>query len=282
MNKRLSKFQKEYIKECLILKQLNYSQIALELGFSSTTINNYAKSINHICKSPSELKRKYTINENYFDVIDSEDKAYFLGLLYADGYNDINRNTINLSLKEQDKEILEKLSICIESNKPLQYVKIKNQNHQNQYRLVVCSKYLSQKLIELGCVSNKTFKITFPTEEQVPKELQRHFLRGYFDGDGWIGEKSLCIVGTQDFCNSLDYITKDLNINSYIRSRHPERNHNIKMFEISGRNQCKKFFHYIYDNATIYLKRKFDKWSENQLYKTNASYNIRDYKDKCA
>ena len=60
-------------------------------------------------KSQSELQRKYNIDETFFDVIDTEEKAYFLGLLYADGCNATNRNAVILSLKEDDKEILEKI-----------------------------------------------------------------------------------------------------------------------------------------------------------------------------
>ena len=50
------------------------------------------------------------INKNFFNKIDTEEKAYFLGFLYADGYNNTDRNSVALSLKEDDKEILEKYS----------------------------------------------------------------------------------------------------------------------------------------------------------------------------
>ena len=73
-------------------------------------------------KSASELKRKYPIQEDFFDVIDTEEKAYVLGLLYADGYNNTDRNSVSLSLKESDKEILEKVTSLIQPTKPLSYL----------------------------------------------------------------------------------------------------------------------------------------------------------------
>src|SRR5688572_7157509 len=51
----------------------------------------------------SKLQRKYNINHNYFDTINTEEKAYFLGLMYADGYNQQSLNRISLQLQDDDK-----------------------------------------------------------------------------------------------------------------------------------------------------------------------------------
>lgn len=89
------------------------------------------------------MAKKYTFNKNYFEKIDSEDKAYFLGLLYADGCNSTsatqNHASIVLNLQEGDKEILEKFMKYINSNKPLLY-RPKQENHNPQYRFVINSK----------------------------------------------------------------------------------------------------------------------------------------------
>jgi hypothetical protein len=63
--------------------------------------------------------RRYELNENYFDVIDSHDKAYILGFLFADGCNNPKKYTISISLQEEDKDILEKMRILIGSEKKL-------------------------------------------------------------------------------------------------------------------------------------------------------------------
>ena len=75
------------------------------------------------------MKRKYDINEDYFNEIDTKEKAYFLGFLYADGYNhkcEIRKSSssVNLSLVEQDSYILELLLRQVSSDKPLQSIKL--------------------------------------------------------------------------------------------------------------------------------------------------------------
>ena len=72
--------------------------LAKEYPVSSTAISALLKRHGYKSKTQSELQRKYEVNESFFDVIDTEEKAYFLGFLYADGYNNTDRNSVNLSL----------------------------------------------------------------------------------------------------------------------------------------------------------------------------------------
>ena len=207
--------------------------------------------------------QKYDINEAFFDNIDTEEKAYILGLLYADGYNNESRNSVNLSLIEKDKNILDKITLLIQPTKPLQFIErsIKNKNLQNVYRLVIANKHISQQLAKLGCMQAKTFKITFP--EWLQDDLIPHFIRGYCDGDGYINKNShnptVSIVATEIFCNKLAEILKEkCDINCYIRTRHKERNNNTRMLEISGRQQVISFLNFTYKNANIFLDRKME------------------------
>lgn len=73
-----------------------------------------------------EKLRKYEIDENYFDIIDSEHKAYTLGFLYADGYNNEKKNIVKISLMEDDIDILKQIREPICPNKPLRYYKYPN------------------------------------------------------------------------------------------------------------------------------------------------------------
>lgn len=63
--------------------------------------------------------RRYTFNEHYFDVIDSQDKAYWLGFFAADGYNHVSKGYIELRLHNQDREILEKFKVSINASNPI-------------------------------------------------------------------------------------------------------------------------------------------------------------------
>ena len=276
--RRLSHSEKSQLFEMYETGNYSCNQLSKYFPISQVAINKLLRRNGYAAKSPSELKRKYPIAEDFFDAIDTEEKAYILGLLYADGYNNTDRNSVNLGLKESDKEILDKITNLIQPTKPLQYVdtsasrkNIGFENSQNEYRLVIANKHISERLVELGCGKAKTHNLIFPTEEQVPKHLVRHFVRGYFDGDGWVGEKAISIVSTLNFCNSLAEILKEeFNINCYIRARHPERNNSIRMLELSTKS-ARTFLKWIYKDSNIHLQRKHDRYLKQIEYENSLS-----------
>lgn len=230
----------------------------------------------------------YTFDEKFFDLIDCETKAYILGFLFADGYNDEKRAVISLSLQERDREILDKMSIIIGSTKPLQFIDMKKyhkeKSHQNQYRLNLCSKYTSQKLSQIGCKQNKSYCCRFPS---IADDLIPHFMRGYFDGDGCISYTynsignpcgSVSFVGSSYFCGSIRNILKIMKINCkvFYPKSYDKR---IRRLSFGGRKQLQKFYNFIYKNATIYLSRKrmvFDDFIEKSISHlvNKKSYNV--------
>ncbi len=218
-----------------------------------------------------EKLRKYKINETYFDIIDTEHKAYTLGFLYADGYNDEKKNIIKLSLVEEDIDILKQIREPICPDKPLRYYKYKDKNKRPQYSFVIDNGHISRKLSEFGVVQAKTFKLKFPTF--LNKSLIRHFIRGYFDGDGCITKTKtkterdkyyISFISTENVIIELQkYFLKKLNIKiGKNQIRHPERNNNIRTLNIGGNLQIEKLLNHLYDNSTIFLKRKHDKYLE--------------------
>ena len=244
----------------------NYSgnQLTNYFPISQVAINGLLRRNGYAAKSASELKRKYPIVEDFFDDINTEEKAYILGLLYADGYNDTDRNSVSLGLKETDREVLDKITALMQPTKPLQYINTQNngfKNSQNQYRLVMESKKISQRLAELGCGKAKTHNLTFPTEEQVPSCLIRHFVRGYFDGDGSVSgdkQKQFSFVGTMDFLIPLQQmLMSELGFSkTKLDQRHKERDDEIRSLKYCGINQCKTFRDWLYKDATICMERK--------------------------
>lgn len=246
----------------------NFKEISKIYNVNPSTIERYLGKIGYKAKTQSELQRKYPIVEDFFDIIDTEEKAYILGLLYADGYNNTSKNDVCISLKEEDVEILNKITEIIQPTKPLFYIDMSPENRgmknsMNQYRLTINNKHISQKLVELGCGKAKTSVLKFPTKQQVPEHLQRHFIRGYFDGDGSISKgkfPKIDIISTPEFLYDIQEIMSNvLYINKtklnwsrkYIES-------NICCLQISGRLKCIKFMEWMYKDATIYLKRKKD------------------------
>jgi len=210
--------------------------------------------------------RKYEINEHYFDEIDSEEKAYFLGILYADGCNMVNYTEVSLRLQEEDYEILLKLNNLLQPTKPIHKIKEKD-NHKQGYRLLINSKLISYRLNELGVTQNKTFTTTYPTF--LRNDLHRHFIRGYFDGDGGVSYTSMHqlvfnFTGTEDMMlNIQNILINEINLNkTKLYTRHPERKNNIRSLNYSGNNIAKNFYNYIYVDSNIFMKRKKEKFDK--------------------
>ena len=118
------------------------------------------------------------MNEGYFDKIDSWQKAYLLGFLLADGYNNEKRGVIQVIVSDKDVEVLEFFKKELECDKPIGRVVNKNVSAS---RIDFCSSIMSQSLKEKGCFQNKTFLLSFP---KVKDKYLSDFVRGYFDGDG--------------------------------------------------------------------------------------------------
>lgn len=235
---------------------------------------SHQSNIDKYREKMSKSSHIYTLDEHVFDSIDTEEKAYWLGFLMADGYNHENRNAVCLKLQSEDKEILEKFRKFLKSNAPIYtYSRITSVNHLHRKasEVRVNSIHLSKQLAKLGCVQGKTYTLVFPT--CVPDHLMNHFIRGYFDGDGCICIKSrkdrgtdslsyqLTIVGKEDFILEIqNYIVKETGVNRN-KLEHPKNNF-AKTLHYGGRKVVTKILNYLYKDATIFLKRKHDKYLE--------------------
>lgn len=267
MGKRLTDLQKiEVVKEYTVNKK-NATEIARKYGVSSTSIS----SILEVRGIPKRIHRKYEFNENYFDVIDTEDKAYFLGVLYADGCNSEERGAVILVLQDKDKCLIDSFRKALNLKKKAFLVdrsKDKDSNkRRNQYRLEICSRHISERLAKLGCFKAKSLTLKFPTEEQVPKHLLGHFLRGVWDGDGnflkyenktiKVTNYKACLGSSIYFCNQLkEFMINNFSINCYLYQP-PSKDQLFCELSINGKNQCKKFMDWIYKDCNFYLKRKY-------------------------
>ena len=222
------------------------------------------------CERPS----KYLLDEHYFDCVDTQDKAYMLGFLYADGCN--CNNHISICLQERDRDILDKINQALSSNRPLGFIDYSSRkgNCQNQYRLDIANQHMSEQLSLLGMIPNKSLVLKFP--EWLQPDLYPHFIRGYFDGDGYVSKSynnaKLTIVSTKDFCESVQKIVRDnLGINACIYLCHKNELTPTRTLQISGRNQIRKFLDYIYNDANLYLQRKYDIYKS--LYEQKENIN---------
>lgn len=240
--------------------------------------NGYKRRKRNTIKGSEKLgaSRKHHFNENYFKYMDSEDKAYWLGFLYADGNVSWGKDkngaqkgcTIELSLCEKDEEHLYKFLKCIDADDdyPLEKRSIKLDDKTfTSYRLSLNSVIMGKDLENLGCIPNKSFVLRHP---DINEELLPHFIRGYFDGDGCVSfNKELknsiyTIIGTEDilqFIKDKSGVSKEISVRMVKRDKEYK---NFYQFSIGGLKSKLVFHEYIYNNAHIYLDRKYVKSCE--------------------
>lgn len=238
------------------------------LSIKRTTVQYIAKK-NGVLKNRYESQRRYNYNEHYFDVIDNEHKAYWLGFIYADGcvcYED-KTPRFQFILSARDKNILQQFANDIESNAPLNVHTKKSGKFAGTQNvgLHIRSKHLCDSLENLGCVRRKSKIAKFPIK--VPESLIHHFIRGYFDGDGsaFISHEKhwrrgtitdvlhFRFIGTFDVVSKID---KYLGLNGQIRIQHPESNNELYELSYKRRKKARIFYEYLYSDATIWLERK--------------------------
>lgn len=215
---------------------------------------------------------KYSIIKILMDTIDTEEKAYWLGFFYADAYNNEKLGRLVVELQERDKNHLYKCAKFF-GNPREPFVQLKNKGKYIAYRLELNSKYLTKSLAKKGCHQTKSFNIIFP--DWLDKNLIRHFIRGYFDGDGCIyihqEQLGIMIVSTKEMLSSIAEIIINNNLaNPHIS--HPERyTDNTYRLDFGGSRQVKRFCDWIYKDSTIYLDRKYElfkSYCSNHEFKT--------------
>ena len=266
----------EYLSDDRIQAQ----EICSKYKISHETFSKYMKDY---IGMPIRARRKANFLETYFDEIDNEEKAYFLGFLYADGYLDsspINENkskkkyAIELTLQLGDKEILEKLRDVLRTPRPIiEDLSTTGIRRFPRCRLAVNSQHMWNTLNSYGCTPRKSLTEKFPDEsifiesdKYSKEELIRHFIRGYFDGDGcvsWANKEhtipNMQLLGTYEFLTVvLTYLPKRLQ-DLTIRHNHNNEEEVIRFINTSN-SKAKEFLHYIYKNSTIYLTRKYERY----------------------
>lgn len=246
-------------------KGIKQKQIFYDLLISGNGLTKILKRNNIPKRSYSENNQKYYRDSYYFDNIDTPNKAYILGLLYADGCNYVPHHSITLSLQEQDIETLEKIKAEIKYDGPIRLNKLheKNERYKNQCILCINDEYMSKRLETLGVVQAKSLKVVFP--DFLDDNLLRHFLRGYFDGDGNIyyyekdNKWTTQTVGTKDFCENMKTILNSIGCACNIK--HPKQcGDNTFILATSASKSSSIFLSYIYENSDLKLDRKYNQY----------------------
>jgi hypothetical protein len=238
-------------------------------------------------KTSEELatNRKYFCNFDYFKEIDTREKAYWLGFLFADGCildrKDKKGNpkgkTLTFTLKEEDEYMLEAFRSCIKSNHPIRRKKVKLQDKIFiAYEFNIGSVKLCDDLISWGCVPRKSLILKYPNK--LEDKYFGDFLRGYFDGDGCVsytfgrGQSFpiLLMDGTLEFLTAIKERLLSLNIKTgEILKDKRNQAYSIRISNQSFVN----FYNLTYGTAEYHLGRKLDKFREI-LFDRNADFQI--------
>lgn len=222
------------------------------------------------------MQTKYSFNENYFETIDSEEKAYWLGFLYADGYvvnNDVDKQyRVCLTLNENDKGHVELFKECLESNNSIRTVCTKlNDKEYFSSQFYIYSKKMVNDLYNNGCVQNKSLILKPPV---IIDNLVGHFIRGYFDGDGSIyydkkrDRYVFSILGTNEV---LLWICNKIGIGKHIRNA--KKDSLCKEMRVNKKADLIKIYDYVFKDSSIYLERKMLKVNNMYQWSITNKYN---------
>lgn len=205
--------------------------------------------------------RKYVADESFFDEIDCEAKAYWLGFIFADG--NVSGTTVAIALNEKDKSQLEAFCRAVNTDNPLEF-----RPSNNSWKAKVHSRHMVNTLKELGCVERKSKVIKVP---DISEGLLHHFYRGHFDGDGWItyrmqsGKWKSWKTGVAsqsfEFLNTLHRWVVRSN-NREVGSLFQRGNGKCWTLDFSGKQSSLDFLNLLYDGASIFLARKMQKYLE--------------------
>lgn len=203
-----------------------------------------------------------------FTEIDTQEKAYILGVLFADGSIQYKKKKycVKLSWQEKDLTTLEKIRDIITPRRNLYFVKLDNNpNWNNQYTLSITNKKLCDQLLKHGVFPNKTYTLKRPILDY---DLIPHFIRGYFDGDGSVTEKKkdiisptignlkVCVTGTKDMIDFIDSHFRNTFSISYCYICQSYASKHAYNLWLSGK-KARLFLKMIYQGSTIHLGRKY-------------------------
>ncbi len=203
------------------------------------------------------------MNTSIFKNIDTEEKAYWLGFIYADGSVDNRHKKLKVTLSEKDENHLLKLKKFLEHDKPLYRYAEKPFNLNSDYickpqiELSAYSVELFNSLQKFGIIPNKTYNFCLDLSA-IPNHLHKHFWRGMIDGDGCVvaTDKSrvLQLTGHREVCQMfLDHIKQYFDTTVSIL---PDGN----VFTVKfSKTLAGKIARYFYEDSTIHLERKYEK-----------------------
>lgn len=263
INKVSEEVRKNIIED--YLSNFSLRQLELKYNVTRATISKYLEE-KQIKLSKGNHYRKYFHKEDFFENIDNEKKAYWLGFMFADGYiinkeNKYGQDAFGITLAEDSLDVLEKFKKDICATNPINWDNSKK--GQRQCKINLTSQKTVNDLINKGCTKQKS--LTLQPPKSIPEDLIIHFIRGFFDGDGSIIKYEKTDKNTIFQIN----ITSTYEIVRWIQDYFgmgqifPEkRREKTWYYSLGGNRQLLIFYNQLYNNATVWMDRKYNRFQE--------------------
>lgn len=216
--------------------------------------------------SNTKLNNLIFCNENYFEVIDTSAKSYYLGFIAGDGSLSVKENALRLKLAIKDKKFLEDFSIALESKYPIrikhEFLKKTGKVYEECEIKIIRSKLITD-LTKHGVGPNKSKELFI--SKTIPDELIKDFVRGIIDSDGCWSINSKNNISFS-FLSSVYSFAEE--IRTFLMKQCSLEE--VKIIQRNGcwettwggNLQCNRIFKYLYSNGP-WLDRKYKVASEH-------------------
>lgn len=275
----------EHLIELFVKQNKSKGTLKRLFNVSEGVLNRWLKE----CNIENKQGSRYNFDIHFFDEIDTEEKAYWLGFVWCDGYmservrnGKVTERPLKISLARHDEELLDKAKISFKSNHEIKRYDISSgfDGDFKESRLTLNNMYFGKVLIEkYGMIPHRTN--TDKLLSSIPNHLERHFLRGVLDAEGSIvnyylqngsnvgGLKSTIAISTYSGIiewiqnHLIQFKLKENKVSTY--KRHGEGSDgNCVTLQYAGVLQNLKILEHIYKDSNIYLERKYKKYLELQ------------------
>ena len=231
------------------------AKVGKEFGCDPSTVKNILKAYNVSTRNLSQARRNYlnyTINENCFVNLNNPDSAYWLGVMYSDGFiskSNQYTNYFGITVHEKDSEWLDRFKEFLGYNGEIKHYIAKTTYKEDTpiAKLLIGNNKIVVDLENLGVIEHKSLKLN-----KLPQtEYLDDFIRGYIDGDGSLLKRGahITISGTKEFLQNLaDYFQIPYSL-------YPDKSIYSLQYNAKESHYLEKR---LYKDAHYYLKRKYD------------------------
>lgn len=207
--------------------------------------------------------KKYSNSTKLFisEKISTEEEAYILGLYMADGTISMRDKMVGLDLSKKDRSHMKKIKRIWNIRNPIGET---TNNHSGSVYLRFYDHRIFNKMMDFGVIPNKSYYGQFPNEEWfVDNDLLRHYIRGYFDGDGCIAYSHitrpiLTFVGTLAMITGIrHYIANTFGIHMTLNKK---ADNSWGTVLVGGFNQVSFLINWMQYDTDLLLKRKRERY----------------------